>query len=99
MPELDLNAVDETIHGRLRLGIMAILSTLSPISFPDLAQRTGATHGNLSTHLGKLEEAGYVHLEKGYAGKKPRTLIHLTVHGREAWIRYLDALRPLLNGG
>ena len=94
---VDIEAIDEVIHGRLRLGIMAYLSAVNPASFPELLGKTGASNGNLSTHLSKLEAAGYVTQEKGYAGKKPQTLVHLTESGRDAWIDYLDTMQSLLN--
>jgi len=90
----DINGI---IHGRLRLGVMAYLSTVSPASFPELQQKTGATNGNLSTHLTKLETAGFITQEKGYKGKRPQTLVHLTKQGRTAWIEYLDAMRSMLD--
>ena len=93
---IDIDAIDELIHGRLRLGVMAYLSGAETAAFPDLANRLGATNGNLSTHLTKLEEAGYVRQEKGYNGKRPQTLVHLTDTGREAWIAYLEAMRGLI---
>ena len=92
----DIDAIDDIIHGRLRLGVMAYLSAVNPASFPELKTKTGATNGNLSTHLTKLEAAGYVRQEKGYNGKRPQTLVHLTDEGRSAWIVYLDAMRALL---
>ncbi len=95
-PELNLDAIDDVIHGRLRLGVMAYLSAVNPASFPELLGKTGATNGNLSTHLTKLESAGYIRQEKGYKGKRPQTLVHLTEDGRTAWITYLDAMRTLL---
>ena len=95
-PNIDIDAIDEVIHGRLRLGIMAYLSAVNPASFPELLSKTGTSNGNLSTHLTKLETAGYVTQEKGFAGKKPQTLVYLTDVGREAWIHYLDAMRSLL---
>lgn len=95
-PELNLDAIDDVIHGRLRLGVMAYLSAVNPASFPELLGKTGATNGNLSTHLTKLEAAGYVRQEKGYKGKRPQTLVHLTKEGRAAWISYLDAMKILL---
>lgn len=95
-PELDLDAIDDVIHGRLRLGIMAYLSAVNPASFPELLDKTGTSNGNLSTHLTKLEAAGYVRQEKGYKGKRPQTLVHLTPQGRKAWITYLDGLKSLL---
>ncbi|MBL8543792.1 MAG: transcriptional regulator [Hyphomonadaceae bacterium] len=76
---------------------MAYLSTVSPASFVELKAKVNATDGNLSTHLSKLEEAGYVRIEKKFAGKKPLTLVHLTKSGRNAWIAYLDSLHALLN--
>lgn len=75
---------------------MAYLSGVSPASFPELLLKTGTTNGNLSTHLTKLEAAGYVRQEKGYNGKRPQTLVYLTDPGREAWITYLGALQNLL---
>lgn len=95
-PEIDIGAIDDVIHGRLRLGVMAYLSAVNPASFPELVERTGATNGNLSTHLTKLESAGYIRQEKGYNGKRPQTLVHLTKDGRTAWISYLDAMKALL---
>ena len=68
---IDLDSIDELIHGRLRLGVMAYLSGAGTASFPELVDKTGATNGNLSTHLTKLEGAGYVRQEKGYNGKRP----------------------------
>jgi DNA-binding MarR family transcriptional regulator len=94
---VDIEAIDEVIHGRLRLGIMAYLSAVNPASFPELLDKTGASNGNLSTHLSKLEAAGYVTQEKGYAGKKPQTLVYLTDSGRDAWIDYLGTMQSLLN--
>lgn len=91
-----ITGIDDVIHGRLRLGIMAYLSGVSPASFPELQAKTGSTNGNLSTHLTKLEAAGYVRQEKGYSGKRPQTLVHITDAGREAWIAYLAALKSVL---
>jgi len=76
---------------------MAYLSTVSPASFPELQQKTGATNGNLSTHLTKLETAGFIEQIKGYNGKKPQTLVHLTETGRGAWIEYLETMKSMLD--
>ncbi len=94
--DIDLDAVDDIIHGRLRMGIMAYLSAVNPASFPELLEKTGTSNGNLSTHLTKLENAGYVTQEKGFKGKRPQTLVHLTNAGRKAWIAYLDAMKKIL---
>jgi len=96
---LNLDAIDDVIHGRLRLGVMAYLSGVNPASFGELQSKTGTSNGNLSTHLSKLEAAGYVAQEKGYNGKRPQTLVHLTQAGRAAWIEYLGAMRDLLGDG
>ena len=97
MSRFDHTAIDDVIHGRLRLGIMAYLSTVSPASFLELKAKVNATDGNLSTHLVKLEEAGYVKLEKKFVDKKPRTNVHLTARGRKAWIDYLAKLQALIS--
>jgi DNA-binding MarR family transcriptional regulator len=96
MSRFDHNELDEVIHGRLRLGIMAYLSTVSPAPFVELKAKVNATDGNLSTHLSKLEEAGYVRIDKSFVNKKPRSNVHLTAKGRRAWIDYLDKLQTLL---
>jgi DNA-binding MarR family transcriptional regulator len=96
MTAFDHTGLDDIIHGRLRLGVMAYLSTVSPASFNELKAKTNATDGNLSAHLSKLEEAQYVRIEKLFEGKKPLTRVHLTEEGRAAWIAYLDRLKALL---
>ncbi|WP_395647142.1 winged helix-turn-helix domain-containing protein [Terricaulis sp.] len=97
MSQFDHTAIDDVIHGRLRLGIMAYLSTVSPAPFTELKAKVNATDGNLSTHLAKLEEARYVRIEKKFVDKKPRTLVHLTSAGRAAWIDYLKRLQALIS--
>jgi DNA-binding MarR family transcriptional regulator len=96
MSEFDHSRLDDVIHGRLRLGVMAYLSTVSPASFLELKAKVNATDGNLSTHLTKLEAAGYVRIEKLFNGKKPATRVYLTEPGREAWIAYLGRLQSLI---
>ena len=93
----DPGGIDEVIHGRMRLGVMAYLAQASPTAFTELAQALGATNGNLSVHLAKLEAAGYVRTEKAAKGRG-RTTVALTEAGRDAWAGYLDAMRGLLGG-
>ena len=95
-PDFDHTKLDDVVHSRLRLGVMAYLSTAATASFVDLRTKVNASDGNLSKQLSKLEEAGYVRIEKGFNGKKPQTLIHLTPRGREAWIAYLDQLEAFI---
>jgi DNA-binding MarR family transcriptional regulator len=88
--------IDDVIHGRLRLGIMAYLSTASPAIFGELKDKVGATDGNLSTHLRKLEDAGYVKQEKRFVGRRPQTRVFLTDHGRKAWLAWIDQMQGLM---
>jgi DNA-binding MarR family transcriptional regulator len=76
---------------------MAFLSTAGSADFNALKAKLQATDGNLSVHLRKLEEAGYVAIEKRFVGKKPLTAVALTEAGRTAFIRYLDAMARLVN--
>ena len=93
----DAGRLDDAIHGRLRLGVMAYLMQASPARFNELKDVTGATAGNLSTHLKKLEDAGYILQEKSFEGRKPLTTIAITDEGRAAFASYLEALKPLLD--
>lgn len=92
----DHNDIDDVIHGRLRLGVMAYLSGASPAIFGELRDKVGATDGNLSTHLKKLEEAGYVRQEKRFVGKKPQTRVFLTDTGRQAWIVWIQRMEAIM---
>jgi DNA-binding MarR family transcriptional regulator len=95
--DFDIERIDEVIHGRLRLGIMAYLSTAETADFSTLKTRLSATDGNLSVHLRKLEDAGYVAIDKQFVGRKPLTTVTLTEAGRAAFIAYLDAMARLVN--
>lgn len=92
----DHSAIDDVIHGRLRLGIMAYLTAASPAIFGELRDKVGATDGNLSTHLKKLEEAGYVRQEKRFVGKRPQTRVFLTDQGRKAWLKWIETMNTLM---
>lgn len=94
----DIEAIDEVIHGRIRLGVMAYLSTVGCADFNELKAKLQATDGNLSVHLRKLEDAGYVTVDKSFVGRKPRTAVSLSDSGRSAFVRYLDAMQKLVAG-
>jgi len=94
--DFDINRIDEVIHGRMRLGIMAILSAVESADFNSLKARLGATDGNLSVHLRKLEEAGFVAVNKRFKGRKPLTEATMTPSGRAAFVAYLDGMRTLI---
>jgi DNA-binding MarR family transcriptional regulator len=97
-PDFDYQSIDEVIHGRVRLAIMAYLSGGGSADFMELKARAGVNDGNLSVHLRKLEEAGYISIEKRFAGKRPQTLCRLSPAGREAWIAYIGHMQSLLAG-
>lgn len=92
-----LDAIDDVIHGRLRLGIMAYLLGSGEAEFVQLKEKTGATDGNLSVQLRKLEEVGYVHIDKIFVGKKPLTRIVLSEPGRQALLAYLGNMQKLID--
>lgn len=94
MPELpELNPV---IHGRLRLALLSLLSSVEEAEFTWLRARTEATDGNLGAQLLKLEEAGYIATEKRFVLRKPQTLYRITEPGRQALTEYVQALKKLL---
>jgi DNA-binding MarR family transcriptional regulator len=95
MAEFDINGIDEVIHGRLRLGVMAVLAAAGEADFNTLKARLDATDGNLSVHLRKLEEAGYVAIDKSFSDRKPLTRVRLTAEGRKAFVAYLDSMGRL----
>ncbi len=88
--------VDRVIHEPARLMIVAILYAAAQADFLYLLNETGLTRGNLSTHLSRLEEAGYVCIEKTYRGRLPQTLCSLTDAGRSAFEQYRAQLRSLV---
>jgi DNA-binding MarR family transcriptional regulator len=92
----DIDGLDEVIHGRVRLGIMAFLAGAGAADFGELKTRLSATDGNLSVHLRKLEDADYVAIEKSFLGRKPLTTVRITDRGRTAFATYLEAIRRLL---
>ena len=98
MPDdFDIGGIDEVIHGRVRLGIMAFLMAAEVADFVTLRSKLDTTDGTLSVHLRKLEEAGYVAIEKSFRDRKPLTQARLTVDGQAAFRRYLDAIGKLAN--
>ncbi len=90
------NGIDETVHQRHRLGILTITAEAQRAEFGYLREALGLTPGNLSKHLTVLEEAGMIQVEKGYAGRRPRTWVRITRQGRAALAAELAALTELL---
>ena len=87
---------DQLIHGRVRLGIVSALAVEESLSFNELKDRLDTTDGNLSVHARRLEEAGYLEVEKSFEGRVPRTDYRLTPAGRKALERYLDHMEALI---
>lgn len=97
-----MTELDPVIHAPARLRIMTALAeavgTSDQITFPRLRELLDMTAGNLTTHLAKLEDAGYVQIEKAFAGKKPVTYISLTKRGDAAFTDYRTTLLRLIGG-
>ena len=89
--------VDPIIHAPARLGVLTYLHVVERSDFVFLKNMTGLTWGNLSAHLTKLEEAGYVAIDKEFRGKKPYTMIRLTEEGRAAFEAYRHDMQRLLD--
>jgi DNA-binding MarR family transcriptional regulator len=89
-------ALDDVVHQRVRLGILAVLAEAPRADFNFLRETLSLTDGNLSRHLQVLEEAGCVQITKVFEGKRPRTWVKATKRGRDAFARELDALRALV---
>ena len=94
--DFDIARIDEVIHGRVRLGVMAFLSGADSADFNTLKSKLQTTDGNLSVHLRKLEDAGFVAVTKRFQGKKPLTEARMTETGRKAFVAYLDAMAGLM---
>ena len=88
--------IDRLIHEPARLMIMSYLYVLEGADFLFLMRQMGMTQGNLSSHPSKLEQAGYIEIEKSFVGKKPRTMIRATAQGREAFQRYRQRMERIL---
>ena len=93
-----LDAIDDVIHQKVRLGVMSCLMASTEADFNFLKGALGVSDGNLSTHLTVLEESGYVAVRKEFVGKKPRTTYAPTPAGRRAFEEYLEALEAFVKG-
>lgn len=89
-------ALDPLLHSELRLAVMSVLISVDEADFVFLRTKTGATSGNLSVQLDKLQRAGYIIITKGFNGKMPRTVCSVTEVGREAFSNYIEALRSYI---
>lgn len=92
----ELTKFDRLIHEPARLMLMANLYVIDEADFLYIERQTGLTAGNISSHMAKLEDAGYVEITKGFVGKRPRTVYRLTKKGRKAFEDHRDRLASLL---
>ncbi len=91
-----LKKLDPLLHSELRLAIMSLLVSLEKTEFTYLKEQTEATAGNLSVQITKLENAGYIMVEKGFKGKIPQTSCSITKKGRQAFEQYVNDLKEYL---
>lgn len=96
MSEFDHQKLDDLIHSRIRLAIMAVLSAVDRAEFRYLRDAVKTTDGNLGAHLAKLEGAGYVRVHKRFVDRKPVSDYRLTAAGRKAFESYLKTLEAML---
>ncbi len=92
-----LTEIDRLIHEPARLSVLALLYVVESADFIFLMRQTGLTWGNLSSHMSKLEEAGYIEVEKEFKGRKPHTMLHLTEEGRAAFREYRGRMKQVLD--
>ena len=96
MIDFDHNAIDEVLHSRVRIAIVAFLASAGEVDFSVIRDAIKTTDGNASVHLRKLEEAGYVTVEKRFVQRKPQTRYALTDRGRKALLDHVAHLETLL---
>ena len=97
-PELaGFSEIDRLVHEPARLMLMAVLYVIESADFTFLMNQTGMTWGNLSAHMSKLEEAGYLEVEKSFKGKRPNTMLRLTPQGRAAFQSYRLKMKQVLD--
>ncbi len=92
-----MKELNPLLHSQLRLAIVSILMNVDKADFVYLKEKTESTAGNLSVQLDKLSTAGYIKVEKGISGKRPRTICSITDEGCKAFAEYVDTLRTYLN--
>ena len=92
-----MKELNPLLHSQLRLAVMSILMNVEEADFVYLKEKTEATAGNLSVQIEKLSNAGYIIVEKGFSGRKPRTVCRISDTGLKAFEDYVDALKTYIN--
>jgi len=93
-----IDAIDRVVHDPTRFRILSYLSIVESADFLFFMQQLGVTQGNLSSHMARLEAVGYVHVEKGFENKRPKTVFRLAPDGRAAVEQYAGHMQQLLDG-
>lgn len=96
MKEFDYQQLDDIIHSRIRLAIISVLIAVEEAEFKYLKEKINATDGNLSVHLKKLEEVGYIFVRKEFINRKPVTSYRLSTKGKKAFELYVEKLENLI---
>lgn len=96
MKDYDYQQLDEVIHSRIRLAIMTLLISVEDAEFTYIRDKINTTDGNLSAHMRKLEESGYIKIQKRFIDRKPATSYSITAKGREAFEKYIERLEKMI---
>ena len=96
MNEFDYQQLDDIIHSRIRLAIFSVLISVEEAEFNFLKEKVNTTDGNLSVHLRKLEDAGYILVKKQFVERKPKTLYSLSTKGKKAFEMYVERLEKMI---
>ncbi|MDQ1265246.1 MAG: hypothetical protein QG635_396 [Bacteroidota bacterium] len=91
----DILSLDKIIHEPVRFAILSVLSVVEEADFLFIMNKLELTQGNLSSHLKKLEETGYIEIRKTYKGKRPLTIVKISETGRNEYIKYVNYLRNI----
>jgi DNA-binding MarR family transcriptional regulator len=92
----DYRQIDDILHSRIRLAVVSVLARCEEAEFTYIRDTVGATDGNLTTHCKKLEESGYISVDKRFVERKPATFYRLTQQGRDALVQYARHLADLI---
>ena len=92
-----LAGIDKLVHEPARLMILGTLHAVESADFLFIERQTGLTRGNLSSHMSKLEEKGYIEISKEFVDKIPRTLLRITEEGRAALLEYTNNMKQVLD--
>lgn len=93
----DFSKIDELVHTRMRLAVLTYLASVDDADFKAILAATGATDGNLSVHLTKLETAGYIEITKSFRGRRPNTRARITDDGRDALVDYINHVEQVFD--